>query len=188
MKKYILIAIIIGVGFGIGAVVYANQSFFVNKFTSSGTTDTTTINYMTPGTGTTTITYDTYLSVQGGIPNNLSAAATLALGIQFHASSSNSILAWRYEYSTDNIDWYSDDAQIAGSATTSPTYAVKTFSENYWSFATSTGGTSQSDKGMKLVRNIPTPTRYIRVVFYVPAGSANAAVWGEFLPKKEFRN
>ena len=169
-------------------VVSANPSFFLRSVSSS--VGTSTITYMTPGAATTTEVFDTGASGAGSVDSAV-------LAIQFTASSTASTLAWRYEYSQggsglscvvtpDSCDWYPEDEELSSLATS--TVHVRTFSEHTWLFASSTPGgaavATSTSRATKMV-NVPTPTRYVRAVFYVPAGSLNGAVWKEFISKRQ---
>jgi hypothetical protein len=147
---------------------------------------TTTVAYLTPGTATTTLIYD------AGIGQNLAADSAVLL-IQLTASSTTTTLKWKLEYSQDNLcattpgkaDWYSESVNNAA-ATASTTVEVRDTKEYSWLYASSTIGTQTAPNtpGMKKI-DVPTPTRCVRAVFYLPAGSAGAAIWAEFVGKKQ---
>ena len=189
MKKLIItissIAFVVAVLFAHTTSVKANPSLFDRKQSAPATT---TLAYMGPGTGTTTLAYDLTKSGQFG-------ANSAVLLIQFNASSTNSTLAWKYEYAQgtgnadcvvnqDACDWYQSDAVLSSFATS--TVHVRTFAENTWLFASSTIGSSINPIGTstKMVE-VPVPTRYVRVVYYMPVGSLRGAVWSEWVAKKE---
>lgn len=145
----------------------------------------TSISYMTAGTATTTLVYDTYCVAGSNQPNNGNTNATnlLSLLTQFNASSTASILGITAEYSQDGVDWYQDN-YIASS--TLGAYPIALPNSYSWTFASSTikGLPNAGNLVGKLTR-LYAPTRYIRVV-YTLTGTAGA-VWGEILPIKELR-
>ncbi len=150
---------------------------------------TTTVGFLSPGAGTTTITYDSNEingSNQTNQGNNVTPHNAMVL-IQYTASSSLSTLDMRLEYSMDAIDWY----QLAGEqATTSKT--VNIGERSVYRFATSRTELGALPAGAIGVAsttgrsvNIDVPTRYVRAVFTVPAGVENGAVWATIVPKKQ---
>ena len=154
---------------------------------------TTTPSFMTPGTGTTTLAYDAYAAVNG---NQNLAVDKAALEIQFTASSTLSVLQWNYEYADrmdgvdctaagTNCNWYSENLNLYSLATTSPsTIDASSYNIYSWKYASSTLGSSQPATALKILF-VPTPTRFFRVRFYVPAGSGNVSVWAKFIPLRE---
>lgn len=156
-------------------------------------TATTTLSYMTPGTGTTTPVYDTYAN------GSASTYATdkAALEVQFTASSTSSTLQWFYEYAQGNAtancvsapnscDWYADDTFSTTNATTTPNVSITQPNQVVWTFASTTpgGGAPTGNRANKVV-NVPTPMRYIRAVMFLPIGSTNGAVWAAFVGQKQ---
>lgn len=142
-------------------------------------TATTTVAYMTPGTATTTLTSDLYFS-----SSNTKASGAL-VAFQYTASSSAAALKARVEYSDDGIDWYPESVELNTVATT--TLMTTTFREYSWSnFATTTdyGGSGTASR-IHQSFSVETPTRYVRVKFYVPAGAGNGALWASLTPNKE---
>lgn len=154
-------------------------------------TATTTLTFMTPGTATTTVLYDTYCVNGTNQPNtgNTNSTNLLSLLTQFTASSSpNSVLLMNIEYSQDGVDWYQDN-YVASS--TNPVSVVSTPNSYSWTFASSTVGggavASNNNRIGKLIR-LYAPTRYVRAVYSLNIGGANGAVWGQILPIKERAN
>ena len=182
MKKYFITGGIIGI-LAIAGIVSANTSFFVP--TTQTATATSSWAYITAGVGTSTVTLDSYA-------NPASVAKTLdkaTLLINYTASSTASILNWRYSFSQDGVDWYGDSLGINTSSSTSVTGAnMAPFNTYAWTFASTTAGSSISSQAtstaMKAVY-VPTPTRYVRVVFYVPAGASPAGVWAQFVSQRQ---
>lgn len=180
MKKYILPVLLLVVAFcSVGAVVHANPPFFLRTFTASATS---TLAYMTPGTATTTITFDAGVNQANG-----SDMATLL--IQYTASTTGPSLRFRQEFSSDNIDWYSENLGTVPtlmSLNSTTTALVSPFHDYTVNFATTTdnGGSGTNARIMTSLQ-IPTPTRYTRVRFYVPASGGNGALWAEIAAKKQ---
>lgn len=143
---------------------------------------TTSVSYMTPGTATTTLSIDSWST---GSSNNFD---DLVMFVQFTASSSpHSVLKWRYEYSRDNIDWYSESVTLSDNSTTTP--VTRTFHEQQWVFASSTGATATDTRGMQVFK-VPVLSRYTRAVFYLegsPTTNASGAVYAEIVPSKEIQ-
>lgn len=131
---------------------------FANPFAS------TSVFFLQPGLGTTSIAVNT------------SQADQLALNILFRASTTPATLKWRYEYSSNGVDWYADDGFLATSTITS---VVPAFSEYSWTFSTSTQGPAGSDTGttgFKHIQLLNIASPMVRAVFYLPAGSSNGAI------------
>lgn len=162
--------------------VQANPSFFIRQNNGVSTTATSTmLGYLTPGTATTTIYFDSQangnpygaesailaLQLTGSttpVAGSTVATTTYKIGIEYAQAGENCIT------SPTSCDWYSDS-----------------------SFATTTTLGWQTEKGVlvasttptKIFVDIPTPTRYTRTIISIPAGSTNGAVWAEFVAKKE---
>lgn len=185
MKKIYLVFIVIALFLTIGVImVRANPSYFaLEKSTSVATT---TPVYQTAGTATSTLVYDTYAA------GSNTKTDSLSLGIQYIGSSTASVLGWRYEYSNGypgndcitlplSCDWY--QLGVGNSAVATSTY-ISGYAENLLVAASSSPGgrTAPIDGSLKLV-NVPTSTRYVRVVLYSFAG--NGSVWAQFIPAKE---
>lgn len=187
--------LITGMLFGFVTIAHANPEGFLLKppQSSNGTlTATTSPSYMTPGTATTTYSFDTSAG------NVFAASNQAALLVQYTASSTLSALQWRYEYSQDTTcgtspttaDWYAqnDVSYTNQTATTSP-YGIQSGPFEYrWNYASSTPGAAavatNQNLGKKVIM-VPIPTRCVRVMFYVPIGASNGAVWAEWVAKKE---
>ena len=148
-------------------------------------TATTSVRYLTPGTGTTTLTYDAYVPT-----TNSYTPAFATLLIQFAGSSTASTLGINIEYSQDGIDWYKSSTLSPFSPGTT-TNAVNLGATNSytWTFASSTvGGTGvTAATGATSTRAImlSTPLRYVRSV--VSITGAGGAVWQQIVPTKELR-
>lgn len=184
MKKYILpVSVFIASLFMVGLTVHANPSFFQRQATAPGATST--IAFMTAGTGTTTLTFDLGVS-------QANAADSATLLIQDTASSTAPVLKFRQEFSNDNIDWYSDVTpnylpSLAGGNSTT-TAVITPFHEYSITFATSTNGDmggSGTPGRSNVAIQISTPTRYTRIKLYVPVSGGNQSIWAEIAAKKQ---
>lgn len=170
----------------IGAIAaHANPSFFAPQAMSA--TATTTIAYMTPGTATSTMMYDSFnlFGTNQPVVNDPTAAASAALEVQFTASSSVSVLNIAIERSDDQIDWYQDEYSFPVNATSTGANSISLPNSFTWTYASSTvGGQPNNTSGRigKIMR-VDTPTRYTRAVFTLTG--ANGAVWSKFVPVKE---
>lgn len=155
---------------------------------------TTSLVYMTAGTATTTLTLDNYIgnvlpgnyintnqpAVSGGVSDSVTAL------IQFTASTSGSILKVRPEISQDGIDWYPYNTPLATISTTTP---IAGYSDYQWTVATTSAnglpGTSNAMKQLNSLTITNVPTRYIRLIFTIPIGSSNGALWSEAWVKRQ---
>lgn len=161
-------------------------------------TATTSPVYMTAGTATTTYYYDSYAN------GSASTYATdkAALEMQFTASSTGSTIQGFYEYAQGNAaancisaptscDWYTDETFLTANSTTTPTINITQPNQIIWNFASTTpaaGGSLVSNNRVNKVITVPTPTRYVRVVLFMPVGSTNGAIWAAFVGQKQIPN
>ncbi len=190
MKKYIytigaiaMLGLLLLVS-GIFTRVEASPSYFPPPVKTS--TATTSPVYMTPGTATSTLTFDSYY--QSTLSQNTKTDSAVLL-TQFAGISLTSVLAINVEYSEDGVDYYKDDLN-SFSATTSPTTSYLNANNTFtWTFASSTPGgagvTAATGATSTKAINIPTPTRFMRVIYSITG--ANGAVWGELVPTKEMK-
>ncbi len=161
--------------------VYANPSIFSPTVQTSSAT--TTVNFMSAGNATTTLTLDTYY------PNTIGSytkSTDAILLMQFAGSSTSATLNGTVEYSQDCIDYYSDNYVTASTSPTNSLQINNTFS---WLFASTTIGGGKvsaalSATSTKAIR-IYTPTRCVRVVLTQPVGSASGAIWAQLVPNRE---
>jgi hypothetical protein len=137
-------------------------------------TATTSVNYISAGNATTTLTCDAYNMDDKIAEYKAIDSATLA--IQFIASTSASILNTSIEYSTDGIDWFENNL----SELSTTTYALSITTPQTITLS----GNTTSSTTRKIV-SVETPTRYVRAVFTVPVGAASSSIWAEFIPKIE---
>ncbi len=179
--------------------VLGNPGYFAPLAQTSPAT--TTPVFISIGTATTTIVYDSYSkngSGQGGQGQyNPDTTDSATLALQFAATSTSSVLGWRFEYADSGsvdcfmnpagCDWYSDNL-VASPATSTPNINTTNPNSYTWQFASSTSmcdstaSIATNNRGCKLI-NVSTPTRYVRVVLYT--SGANGTVWGKFIPKKQ---
>lgn len=165
--------------------VYANPQLFTQSAKTQ--TATTTLAYLTPGTATTTLVYDTReqsgTNQAGG--NNTYIAETVTLKQYLKASSTATVLVTNFEFSDDKIDWYQNNLETYAAGA----IAIATPNSYTWTFASSTiGGVlngNGTDVGAKVI-SVKVPTRYVRAVFTMTG--ANGAIWAELLPKKQIAN
>lgn len=184
MKKILLYlgGIVSGAGLLFGMTVYANPTLLTSTAQSSSAT--TTLAYMTPGTATTTVTYDVWAENGTNQTNdgNRLYPDYADLSLYMKASSTLSILVTNVEYSEDKLDWYQNNLETYAAGA----IAVATPNSYTWTFATSTiGGLLNgigTDVGAKIIR-VKAPMRYVRAV--VSLTGANAGVRAKFLPKKQ---
>lgn len=169
----------------------ANQSTFATMATLGANSATTTVTYITPGAATST------LQVSNG--DGSTALETAIVNFQVISSSTPPQLKIRPEVSSDGIEWYPISTPTSTTGTTSPLMA---YSEYLWSgqatstgavttvgseVASSTAGTPLNLVGTRYTGslNLTNPEPFIRVVFYVPPGSPNIALWASIIAKRE---
>jgi hypothetical protein len=190
MKKvYTLLGLIIIIFVTGIAIVKANPSYFSPGAATAAAT--TTVVYMTPGTATTTLYYDTYNS---GNTQKTNAATVLT---QFNGSSTSAILGIAVEYAQGDgtfdcdatpaaCDWYQNATigQLAGWSTTTATQDIATVKKFSWQYvATPAGGAAGTAATTTRAVVVDTPTRYMRVIYTMTG--ANGAIWAQVVPNKE---
>jgi hypothetical protein len=155
--------------------IYSTDPDFAS--TSPSHIATSTLNFMRPGTATTTLSAP------------IDGIDQVDLFILFKASTTNSTLRWRYEYSHNNVDWYLGQEEMVPTEATSTVNVPATFTEYAWKYASSTAEASagNADTAFKRVQVKDLGARYMRVKFYLPTGSANGAVYAEMLRKEQHR-
>jgi hypothetical protein len=180
-KKYL---ITIGIVLALIAGIYLTRPADANPPVSSTCAEsgaaTSSLSYMTPGTGTTTVT----CLVQ---PTSSVGASEAYIAINRTASSTASDIKIDTEYSMDGNNWYSNNTSDLG--TTTPQMALAPTQSFIMRFASSTlpGGGQVPVPNNRDARifKIATPTKYVRVVISVPIGSANSGVYASIITKKE---
>lgn len=170
---------------------HANPSAFYLSAKTSLSTSTPAI--QTPGTGTSTVVYDSYgvngtNQINNGGSMGYAANAVTVLD-QFSASSTLSQQNLNFEFSDDGIDWYQATVSdiYNGYATTSLPLSPMV-PQMQWKFASSTPGQialgPNNFTDTRAIR-INVPTRYVRVIATCALGGANCATWMQILPEKE---
>lgn len=189
MKKYILLGFtltiaILVVGFNAFSA-QANPSRITapDSCTTSSSSATTSISYMTPGTATTSVSCN--LQRISAIAGGTDSVDSAVLVMQFHASSTAlSELDWYLEYSQDGIDWYKENTSPVTGTTTTAT--PKNYAWRQYSTSTpySSNGKATSSVDMKVI-SVTTPVRYVKATFTNPIGTSNVGVWASFISKIE---
>ena len=194
LDKIFGIGLMLGVlGFLVSySTAFGAPSIFIQK-AASQTATSTVGTQLTVGAGTSTLTYDSW---QRSGTNQTDAGGTyapnkVALLAQVNASSTSSVFQFRFEYSQDGIDWYSDNI-IEGATTTAIQIGAVT-KQYQWTFASSTIGgvaVTNGQRGYNATLNrdskilqVPLYTRFVRVV--VSVTGANGYFYGEFQPIRE---
>lgn len=141
------------------------------------TSATTSATWMTPGTGTTTVTLGTPLSL--GMATKYDKAR-LFLEISATNTPQNAILNVRIEHSLNGIDWFSDATMDAATTTMARAHVIDVM------IATSTayniyGNINRVHQSFY----IETPAAYNRAVVFSPIGGSNFTVWAALQPIKE---
>ncbi len=164
-------AFMLVIAFGMFYVAKANPVFFLRAATNAGFATTTTA-FMSAGAATTTLAVD--LGAGGA-----QGADSAVLLRQFTGSTTAATLSTVIEYSAGNpgldcvanqnaCNWY------LGFATTSLALGVRT-----GGVGGGVGSTTQE------LLNVPTPTRYVRAVFSIPAAGVSGAIYAEFAAKRQ---
>lgn len=152
-------------------------------FRAQSSPATTTLNYLSPGAGTTTLA--TLDASQG----NTFGFGSAALLVQLQGSTTPftntnyATTTYRvdFEYSQNGIDWARPVASSTVSNSVGPQGFFITLGE------TTIGGVKVATTSPTIrIFTVPTPTRFVRPVISIPIGSpSNGAVWGEWVAKKE---
>lgn len=155
------------------------------RFPASAATSAATTSpvYMTPGTATTTVTYDSYANGGG---SQATDKATLLM--QMTASSTSTTYNVALEYSQDGIDWYSDSQLTGTLATTTQVFQTNTpisYSIKYASTTPDGGIVLANSNTAYRALTIPTPTRFVRVFSSLAVGGTNGATWLQIIGQKQ---
>jgi hypothetical protein len=161
----VLFAIVALISFGTATT--ASRSELIYKYLNENTKSATGVKYMTPGNATTTMTFQTAGSDQ------------LDMNIKMGASTTAAYLSWRYEFSDNNTDWYSEGVELTPTATTSQFTLSKTMTLQ---FASTTAGSALSSTTTSSTLFTHTQIKdissnYTRIVFFVPIGSNPVDLW-----------
>lgn len=182
------IVVVAALVIGFGSYVHANPSFF-DRFQSNAATST--LAYMTPGTGTTTLSA---INTQNG--GFESAVVNLQVTATSTAVVGQVLLNARVEGSMDNVDWYPlairADTTLGTSPGTATTTILTSNPYNNFSLALATSTTPAGDFGgtgtafrMHESFVLPTLTRHVRVVFSDPTAGGKYGLWAEIVTKRQ---
>lgn len=155
---------------------------------TSGQLASTSIAFMTPGLATTTYQIDSGSGNTVLKPNfSMAQIDVVDVFILFNASSSGSILAYQYQFSNNNVDWYTEGQDLAvansGISSTTAGLVLQNASTTVHLWAPGVSGNSFT------VVNAPVrPGYHERIVFSIPNGSPNGAVYAEVDTKKNPSN
>lgn len=177
----------------------ANPSGFYQSYINTapgvaGNIATTSVVYMTPGTATSTIYWDSSLSGASA-----QGSESAALTVQLTGSSTATVLQMNQEFAQGasgvncvatpgNCDWYQlSPTGLNGYATTTIPMTFDQVAQLTWKTSTSSPaglGVAGTNVDTRIVM-IQTPTKYTRVVFTLKIGGANASVWADIVAKKQ---
>lgn len=163
-------ALVFLAGFALFYTAKANPSFFIRTSTNTGFASTTVV-YQSAGLATTTLIMDTGVGGAQG-------ADSAVLLQQFIGSTTAATQKTTIEYAQGG----------AGiNCATSPTQC-----DWYLGLATSTTATGIQSGGIGGLSSttltsitVPTPTRYVRAVFSIPAGGVSGAIYAELAAKRQ---
>lgn len=182
----VVLAAVVASLFGFTIPAHANPSYFAR---SPGTSSATTSpRFMTAGTATTTETFNTSVGTSQAMNS-----AVLYLFLVGSTSVQTSYATTTYnvalEYSDNGIDW-GGDTYIDGGATATTSQVLSFTNPNtrnvvLGGISTLGGTVLATTTGTVRLMNVPTPTKYVRAVISIPAGSTNGAVWAQFIGKRE---
>ena len=187
LKYFIPSAVVLVALVMIGVTVHANPFYTGTKARSAAATSTLT--YMTAGTGTSTSpVYDSYEvngtnQTNGG---NLTLPNSVALLVQGKASSTATAFNIQCEFAddlTNGGDWYQNE-MIASTSNPLAIAQPAAFLLNYAS-TTVGGGTVGNNNTFSILMECPAPLRYVRAVITLPPGARNGGIWASCVPKKQ---
>lgn len=170
-----------------GSLLFGSSRAAANPSTLSAPTGcktavaTSTSAFLTPGLATSTLTCFVGEATSGAAETYEDATML----IQLTASSSPlTQLQYWIEDSQDNIEFYPRPIETLANATNTPlSLSPKIYQVNYAS-TTQQFGTKIAGRAQYSVP-ISFKTKYLRVVFSLPIGSANGAVWAQIVGKIE---
>lgn len=145
---------------------------------------TSSPNFISTGVSTSTLNCDMYDAGQ----QTLSDMASIK--VQLAASSTSSVLNMDVQFSQDGLDWYAVSqlgmSEVNTSTSTpdiSPVQQFKfTFASSTINRAVVSNANSATSSRIFLTE---TPTRYMRIIFTAPVGSAASAYWAEIRGQKQ---
>lgn len=176
-KSITLLALFSLVSLGFAPVTHAQPLYFIPTVQTAAATSTRV--YMTPGTATTTLVFDSYL--QGQI-RGVNQGVLLT---QLTASSTATTLKINEEVSQDGIDWYADNTM---EGTTTNVYSLSPANSYFYQYSSTTPNgavvPATANQGFKAV-TLDFPTRFIRIFYTLALGGTNGAVWGQIIPERQ---
>lgn len=185
----IAVAVVIAFGPGFSGLISKARAAMSDFSQPCTTADaTSTIAYLTAGTGTTTLTCSI------GAIHRL-ANDTVQLNFQLTATSTGvsvPTVNTRFEYSYDKIDWYplaipdSGINQSLGSAGATTTQMTSDpYNSLSFKVASSTNGFGGSGTATRIhvSADIPVNAPHVRVIFSSPAGGGNFGLWASLFGK-----
>lgn len=189
MKKYLAIIsgalmLVVGGLWGVSKVSAMASIFMAPTYGVGGasgatvqTSATTTATWMTPGTGTTTVTLGTPLSL--GMATKYDKAR-LYLEVSATNTPQNPTLNVRVEHSLNGVDWFSDGTTVTGTSTqvTPSIISIYVSTSTAYNIYGNINRVHQSFY-------IETPAAYNRAVVFSPVGGQNFTVWAALQPIKE---
>lgn len=171
---FVLALVVAGAVFNIYRVANAGPATVCRDTTNDNSTSTTVS--MSPGVGVTT------LALSNCASGNLAESAF----VQFQFSATTTAkLNIRVEHSNNKVDWYPDTTVITGNATTTVVAGDSLVYQFNLSTTTDNGGSGTAGRLHRSL-SISTPTKYTRVVFFVPTGGGSGALWAEVIGRKQF--
>ena len=174
-------------------IIYPPSAYPTCGLTGSISSASTSPCYMTPGTATTSIIFDSYQNTQGSnTARNTFGTKSAALMFQLYGSSTASIINLAVERSQNGVDYYADSYAFVATSTGVFNLSNSNLNSYVLTFASSTlkGEAIVGDETtMTRIIRIETPTRFTRVVFTSASstilGPKNTAIWGEMVPIRE---
>ena len=165
------------IGLSLGTSVSAASNYLVREQVADKSA-TTSLTYMTGGTGTTTLSFAT------------ENADIVAYNLMLGSSTTVPTLCSRTQYSMNNVDWFAETEDLNVNATT--TNLTRDAKETCWLYASTTPNSSKYTTGtgsatttyvyiQYKVKDIVAS--YMRTLFYLPAGSAASNLWVEAVKK-----
>lgn len=161
----------------------ATQSLFYSLPNWKTAQASTTLNFMTPGVATTTLTVNSDAAGPGV------SLDSLALLVQVTATTTASptfnIQIWD---SHDGIDYYARSGVLTSNAST--TVLTGTYGDYRINISTSTINNNLSASGVATrinqdIINIPVAARYTKFVVTIPAGGGNIGLWAQVIGKAQ---
>lgn len=178
-----------------GSTAYANPFYVGTKAKSAVATSTLT--YLTVGTGATTTApvYDSYEVNGTNQPNggNQTLPDSIAFLLRGNASSTSSVINATCEFGDDeagptgivSVDWYQNDILQASTTLAGAQSIANPNSYSFQYTPQTVGGAPvlSTTLGFQKLITCPAPTRYVRLV--VSISGANAGLWVGAVPKKQ---